>query len=77
MNLQYISDHTGKTTGVYITIEEWEALKSKFKGLAEEELREQTDEEILNGIKQAIFELNEVKKGKIKARPVNNLLDEL
>ena len=31
MNLQYISDSTGETTGVYIPIKEWNELKSKFK----------------------------------------------
>lgn len=35
MGLQYISDSKGKTTGVFIPIEEWKALKSKFQGLEE------------------------------------------
>lgn len=38
MNLQFISDSTGETTGVYIPIKEWNELKSKFKGIEEEEL---------------------------------------
>lgn len=38
MNLQYISDSNGKTTGVYIPIQEWIKLKSKFKGIEEEEI---------------------------------------
>ncbi len=33
MNLQYISDNTGKTTGVYIPISDWNELKSKFEGI--------------------------------------------
>lgn len=37
MNVQYISDSNGKTTGVFIPIQEWNALKSKYKGI------EQTD----------------------------------
>ena len=36
MNLQYISDSKGQTTGVFIPIQEWEALKSKYKGLGDE-----------------------------------------
>ena len=47
MNLQYISDNRGKTTGVFIPIQEWEGLKTKFKGLEEEELGDQSKEEIL------------------------------
>lgn len=38
MSLQFISDNNGLTTGVFIPIEEWNNLKSKFKGLDEEEL---------------------------------------
>ncbi len=36
MNLQFISDSTGKTTGVYIPIQEWNELKDKFKGIEQE-----------------------------------------
>ena len=36
MNLQYISDNTGKTTGVFIPISEWNELKSKYKGIEQE-----------------------------------------
>ncbi len=38
MNLQFISDSNGKTTGVYIPIKEWNELKSKFKGIEQEEI---------------------------------------
>lgn len=33
MNLQYISDNTGKTTGVFIPISEWNELKKKYKDI--------------------------------------------
>lgn len=77
MNLQYISDNEGKTAGVFIPIQEWEDLKSKYKGLEEEELRDQTKEEILLGMQQAVEEMTMVKQGKLKARPVEDLLNEL
>jgi len=38
---------------------------------------EPTKEEILEGIKQAVKELNLIKEGKLKGRPVQELLDEL
>lgn len=38
MNLQYISDSKGKTTGVFIPINEWNKLKSKYKGIEQEEV---------------------------------------
>lgn len=37
MNLQYISDNKGNTTGVFIPIQDWEALKNKYDHLREEE----------------------------------------
>ncbi len=37
MNLQYISDYKGKTTGVFIPIKDWEELKKEIKGLSEKE----------------------------------------
>jgi hypothetical protein len=37
MNLQYISDNKGKTTGVFIPIHDWEYLKNKYKEIDHEE----------------------------------------
>ncbi|OQX75925.1 MAG: hypothetical protein B6D61_09560 [Bacteroidetes bacterium 4484_249] len=37
MNLQYISDNKGKTTGVFIPIQDWEKLKNKYSDLKTEE----------------------------------------
>ena len=36
MNLQYITDDKGKTTGVYIPIQEWDSLKSKYQDIEQE-----------------------------------------
>ena len=38
MSVQYISDDNGKTTGVFIPIQDWNKLKNKYTGLEEEEL---------------------------------------
>jgi phosphorylcholine metabolism protein LicD len=38
MNLQYISDSKGQTTGVFIPINEWNDLKSKYKEIEGEEI---------------------------------------
>ena len=38
MNLQYISDNTGKTTVVFIPISEWNELKSKYKDIEQEQI---------------------------------------
>ncbi|MEM6767770.1 MAG: addiction module protein [Bacteroidota bacterium] len=36
MNLQYISDSSGKITGVFIPILEWNELKRKYDGIDDE-----------------------------------------
>jgi hypothetical protein len=33
MNLQYISDNTGQTTGVFIPISEWNELKNRYEDI--------------------------------------------
>ncbi len=38
MNLQYISDSNGQTTGVFIPINEWNDLKNKYKDIEQEEV---------------------------------------
>ncbi|MEK6783370.1 MAG: addiction module protein [Bacteroidota bacterium] len=38
MNLQYITDDNGQTTGVFIPIQEWNDLKTKLKSIGQEEL---------------------------------------
>jgi hypothetical protein len=38
MNLQYISDSKGQTTGVFIPINEWNYLKNKYKNIEQEEI---------------------------------------
>ncbi len=50
MNLQYISDSMGKTTGVFIPISECKELKSRYKGIDKE------DTDI------PVWQMNEVKK---------------
>lgn len=36
MNLQYISDGEGETTGVFIPIKEWNKLRKKYKDIEQE-----------------------------------------
>jgi hypothetical protein len=38
MNLQFIHDNKGNTTGVYIPIEEWQSLKETYDVLQKEEV---------------------------------------
>lgn len=77
MKLQIIQDSQGKATGVYIPIKEWNELKKEFKVLESLEYEEPSKEQILDELKEALIELKLVEQGKMKARPIQNLLDEL
>lgn len=48
MNLQYISDNTGKTTGVFIPISEWNELKNKYKDIEQIDIPSWQIEEVRN-----------------------------
>jgi hypothetical protein len=37
MNLQYITDNKGQTTGIFIPIQDWEELKNRYNQLKQEE----------------------------------------
>ena len=72
MNLQYISDSTGKTTGVFIPIKEWIELKSKFKGI------EQVETDIPTWHIDVVRErLNEYKKSPHKVLDFDNAIDDI
>jgi len=77
MKLQVIHDSKGKATGVYIPINEWNALKKRYKDLETTEYEEPTKEQVLQELKEAVNELKLVEEGKLKARPAQELLDEL
>ena len=47
MNLQYNYDNAGRPIGVFIPIDEWNKLKTKYKELEQDELKE-WQEDILN-----------------------------
>jgi hypothetical protein len=54
MSLQFIYDNRGNTTGVFISIEEWQALKTKYADLQKEEVENRT--ELASWQKQVIDE---------------------
>ncbi len=77
MSLQVIQGGNGKPTGVFIPINDWEVMKEQYQNLKVWEEPESTKEEILAGIKEAIEEMKLIRAGKIKAKSLIELLDEL
>jgi hypothetical protein len=78
MALQVIQDGKGKPAGVFIPIDKWRELKKQHKDLEVLEYEEpDTKEQILQGIKNAVKEVNLIKTGKLKGIPAKDLLNEL
>jgi hypothetical protein len=80
MGLQVLQDSKGKATGVFIPINQWKELKKQYRDLEvleHDDEPEPTKEQILQGIKQAVKEINLIKAGKKKARNVEDFLNEL
>ena len=72
MNLQYITDGKGQTTGVFIPIKEWNDLKSKLKDVDFEEM------EIPEWQKNIVRDRAEqYKKNPEQALDFDSLLDEI
>ena len=70
MNLQYISDSTGQTTGVYIPIEEWNMLKSKYKDIEQFDIPEWQ----VNEVRQR---LDDYKKNPDQALDFDKAMDDI
>ncbi len=77
MKLQVIQDGRGKTTGVYIPINDWKELKKQYKDLEVLEYEEPNKEQLLEELKEAIIQLALIERGKLKSRPAKALLNEL
>jgi hypothetical protein len=70
MNLQFLSDNTGKTTGVFIPISEWNELKVKYKDIEEFDIPEWQVKEVQN-------RLSDYKNNPEHALDFNSAMDDL
>ncbi|KOS07988.1 hypothetical protein AM493_19470 [Flavobacterium akiainvivens] len=71
MNLQYILDGKGETTGVFIPIQEWLSLKKKLKNI-------DTDTDIPEWHKEELDRrLEAIKNGDEEFQDYNEALDDL
>ena len=69
MDVSYVSDIKGNQTAVIIAIEEWEKIIKKQK-------RMKAKLDVLTGLHEAINEVNLIKKGKLKKKPLREFLNE-
>ncbi|MBX3163378.1 MAG: hypothetical protein KF900_02770 [Bacteroidetes bacterium] len=76
MTLQFIHDNRGNTTGVFIPIEEWQTLKTKYADLQKEEAENVM--ELAQWQKQIIDErLNDYYKNANDVTDFDKMLDDI
>ena len=77
MKIQVIQDDKGRTTGIYIPINQWRELKKKYKGLQNIEQEEPAETRLISELTEAVHELVQIAQKKKKSRPADQLLNEL
>jgi len=77
MNVQYLINSKGKKTAVVLPIKDWLAIEKRLDGFEDEDYKEPTKSEILEGIRQGLREVKLIEEGKLKATPLKDFLNEL
>jgi hypothetical protein len=72
MNLQYLADHAGNVTGVFIPIQEWEGIR-KQSHLPDESAKTLHRQELLEAFEQ----MKIIKEGKMQKPNLTDFLNEL
>ncbi len=71
MNLQYLSDHTGEITGVFIPIKEWDGIRKKLN--LPDESKTLHRQELLEAFEQ----MKLMREGKMQKPSLTDFLNEL
>jgi hypothetical protein len=72
MSLQYISDSSGKITGVFLPIDEWNELKKKYQDI--EQTVEQVPEWHINMVQERVVEY---KRNPTQVLDADSAIDEI
>ncbi len=71
MNLQYLADHQGNVTGVFIPIQEWDAIRKQLD--LPDESKSLHRQELLEAFEQ----MKQIKRGKLPKPKLDDFLNEL
>ena len=77
MKLQVIEDIKGRPAGVFIPIKDWAVLEKKVNALNAFQVKNGPKKHLVNELREAFRELVLIERGKLKARPIEDLLNEL
>ncbi len=75
MSFQYTYDANGRPVGVFIPISEWEELTADSESKIV--LTKSKKAALIKSIAKGLREVEEIKQGKKKSIPIQQLLDEL
>lgn len=67
--IQYVTNEIGEQNAVIVPIEEWRKLQNKYR-----KLKNKLD--VLNGLQEAVEEVNAIKRGEKKGLTLEEVLDE-
>ena len=77
MKIQVIEDGKGKPTGVFIPMSDWAKIQKKIISSRPAKKRPSPKDKLIGELKEAVKELVLIEKGIKKARPVEDLFNEL
>lgn len=66
MGIQFLSNEDGQITAVLVPLKEWKRIEQKVKAF-----------DIADGIRRGLEEAEKIEKGEMKAKNIEQLLDEL
>ena len=67
--IQYVTDAQGEQNAVIVPIEKWKKLQADYR-----KLKNKLD--VLNGLQDAVEEVNAIKRGERQGQTLEELLDE-
>lgn len=71
MSLQYISDHQGEVTGVFIPIQEWDKIKAKLS------IKTDPKEIYRQELREAVEQMKLIKNGEMAKPKLEDFLNEI
>ena len=77
MRIELIEECKGRTNGIYRAKNQWEELKKKYKGIQIIKQEDTAETRLISELTEAVHELVQIAQKKKKARPADQLLNEL
>ncbi|MBO0947742.1 hypothetical protein [Fibrella forsythiae] len=71
MNLQYLADHQGNVTGVFIPIKEWDSIRKQL------DLPDESENLHRQELLEAFDQMKQIKQGKLAKPSLDDFLNEL